>query len=315
VAEVEVHPRGNEATIAAYMVRVRRDWLDQDLLGMQQLLQRWTECIAAAGKQQYAAACALFRLAALARASSDLPSIHDAVEELLASPYCGFAMRLFPDVAAIAIRAGKGHPNTDVRQSSLWKVETVDHEHARSGRLPGSPREIAVWTLQSTLRINIDSVPYRGGWNRALDLLLYLVHNRAGGTAHEVGAALWGRLGNEHAAKQRFHTMVAALRNILGSEAIVRTGSGWPASYALNPQISVTYDLAEFKQRAADVLAFAPDSAPAADAIGTALSLYRAPYWPASHWRGSWFQTVADEAEATRRQLWCLLNRRAPGAA
>jgi two-component SAPR family response regulator len=157
--------------------------------------------------------------------------------------------------------------------------------------------------LQRALRVEVDGVLFKHGWQRALDLFLYLVHNPAGGTASGIAADLWGtEERRDLTIQKRFHSMVSGLRQTLGEEVIVRDSSGTPGRYSLNPAIELEYDLAKFASHADAILASGADSRQL-PAVRQVLDLHADSYWPARTLRSPWFVTVGQHVEATMARL------------
>jgi hypothetical protein len=136
---------------------------------------------------------------------------------------------------------------------------------------------------------------------RALDLFLYLVHVPAGGTASEVAVALWGaEQRREITIHKRFHSMVSALRQLLGEETILRDSSASPGRYFLNPSIELDYDVAHFLRLADAALSVGKLQL---DRIQPAIELRTDSYWPARNLRSPWFVKVSLHVEATYARL------------
>jgi hypothetical protein len=256
---------------------------------------------------RYTRTAALFRLASLVRMRSPAAVVHAAASSLIKdSPQLEFQARIHRDVARVAAAGVRTHPEPVVRNSPVWRVAAergaasplVTDEEAPRRR----PLNLEVGTLGPALRVRIDGEIYRGGWHSALDLFLYLVHHPEGGTAVEIGAALWGGRVSDHALQQRFHTMVAALRRILGEESVMRDSSSRPSRYRLHPEIAITYDAGRFERTARSVLTMPPDAGQLPQ-LGEARRLHMRTYWPARALRSPWFAAVRDEIEGMFIQL------------
>lgn len=256
---------------------------------------------------RYIRTAALFRLGSLVRMGAPSAVIHAAASSLIKdAPQLEFQARIHRDVARVAAGGVRSHPDPIVRNNPAWRVAAergatspvVADEEAPRRR----PLNLEVGTLQPALRVRIDGEIYRGGWHSALDLFLYLVHHPEGGTAVEIGAALWGGRVSDHALQQRFHTMVAALRRILGEESVVRDSTSRPSRYRLHSEIAINYDAGRFERIARAVLATEPDDAQL-PLLREARQLRVRTYWPARALRSTWFAAVHDDVEGLFVQL------------
>ena len=247
---------------------------------------------------RYARTAALFRLASLVRLEAPRSAVEAAASTVVYEfGESEFVALIHRDVARVAAAGARAHPDPRVRNSPLWKLTgkalaRVDDVGLNDDWLT----TLEVRALQPSLGVRLNGQVYEGSWHSALDVFLYLVHRPEGGTALEVAHALWGSRASEHALQQRFHTMLSALRRILGESSIIRGTATRPSRYQLRPDLAITYDVARLEQLARSLLA-ANASEAQLPALSEVRQLRAASYWPARELRSPWFSAIDQHIE------------------
>lgn len=292
IARVMVH-----ATVA----RARIAWLRHEDGAVLRLCSRLAEMIRTYDKHEYAPLPLLLRLAVLVRSQAATTEVDTAAVDFLHGPYPRLSVLMFRDAAAVAWRGVRNHPDPAVRNNAIWKA-TSRWTFARDvDPRRRHPERISVSTLHHALRVEVDGVLFKHGWLRALDLFLYLIHVPDGGTANEIASALWGaEQRREITIQKRFHSMVSALRQLLGEETILRDSSAPPGRYLLNPDIELDYDVAEFVRLGEAALV---EGQHRAERIQAARDRRADSYWPARNLRSPWFLKISQQLEATYARL------------
>lgn len=144
------------------------------------------------------------------------------------------------------------------------------------------------------LRIVLDGQPLDPtGWTHAKprELLMYLLAHPEGRTRDQIGLAFWPEASAAQ-VKNNFHVLLHKLRKALGRpEAVLAQGQ----RYRISPEVDVWFDLHVFEQEIGDALRRAPADGGSAEALETALALYRGDFLE-GELAGDWHLEIHDHA-------------------
>ncbi|MDE3075407.1 MAG: tetratricopeptide repeat protein, partial [Chloroflexota bacterium] len=221
LARAAGEPSSREVAILKLLVDCRFAWLKRDFQQVREVSERLLALVEESGNLHYQRGGRLFRLGALAALDAPAAEVHQAATEFVRTSRPRRAAWTYADVVSAVKPAVASHPDPAVRDHEVWTagLKTTGPVAAAPGATR-HPNSLEVSVLQPSLRIAVDGRVRTGGWGRALDLLLYLVHCPEGGTALQISQSLWSSQSGGQATQRRFHTMAAALRRALGKDLI-----------------------------------------------------------------------------------------------
>jgi tetratricopeptide (TPR) repeat protein len=256
----------------AVLVDLHRTWLRGNISEAMALAQKLILEGRDTNQERYVRFGRLFLAAALSRDDASHREFMAVLNGLAANAsQAQDAFVTWPDVGEAVLASVGKHPD-NVQHFRAWRalLDRLGADRVFGPKVLAAsrrPKEIRVFTLAPTVVVHVDGRPH-AGWRRrgALEALLYLVHHKSGG--QEMATALvedprvddpdeWATFERGGVSK-RFQNLLVALKRALGQDAIQPVGDSWPRRYALHPDITIVYDVEQFKSMAGAILREAP---------------------------------------------------------
>jgi predicted ATPase/DNA-binding SARP family transcriptional activator len=186
---------------------------------------------------------------------------------------------------ALETTAGRDAGNGEEPSTNTAEYQVVRPEELAP---PAALRVLALGTLD--IAVDGMSVPAKGwGYNKARELLLYLLWNQDGRSRDQIGLALWP---DASAAQVRnnFHVTLHHLRKALRRADWVKFER---ERYRIDAVGSIEFDAAQFQQHVTDALRLAKRGNVPVDDLRAALALYRGHFMNGEH-VGDWHLEIRD---------------------